>query len=73
MTIYKFALIAGNDVFSIMSINSEDPNPIVPRLIAGMQSDPVILDVTSDNPEINIGWVWDGEVFIPPTEESDEQ
>lgn len=72
MTIYKFALVAGNDVFSIMSINSEDPNPIVPRLIAGMQSNPITLDVTNDNPDINVGWTWDGECFIPPLEDIGE-
>lgn len=69
MTIYKFAMIAGNDVFSILSIDSEDPSPVVPRLLAGLKSDPIVIEITDINEEVNVGWTWDGSQFLKPEED----
>ena len=66
MAIKKFAAIAGQDVFTVITID-DDPevNEIGPRLVAGMASDPKIIEIDSDS-EITVGWTYDGSSFAEP-------
>jgi hypothetical protein len=68
MTIKKYAVIAGEDVFSILSFNEDESvNPNAPRLVAGFSSDPKIVEIDPES-FINVGWTWDGSNFNPPGE-----
>ena len=66
MAIRKFAAIAGQDVFTIFTLD-DDPavNAVGPRLAAGMSSNPVILEIAEDS-EVTVGWTFDGETYSQP-------
>lgn len=59
----SFAFISNNEVFGISRISSSYPGSDL--IIAGMLSNPICIDA-SNYPEIEIGWVWDGQDFLPP-------
>ena len=71
MAIKKFAAVVDGDVFSVISVDSaysthEKPD-LGERLIAGFSSDPKIIEIP-ENQEVEIGWTWDGEIFISSTD-----
>jgi hypothetical protein len=42
-------------------------DPLMASLIYGLQSQPVIVDITDKNyEEIDFGWIVDGDNFMPP-------
>lgn len=62
----KYALIAEGDVF--MTISFDDSLPQTEAWVAGLASNPVVIEITN-NPDIeNIkgGWTWDGTNFKAP-------
>jgi hypothetical protein len=62
-----FALVTDNEVFHKWYVeeNYEDPN--MASLIYGLQSQPIIVDITNKNyDEIDFGWTMDGDNFLPP-------
>lgn len=66
MAVHKFALLADNEVFTILNLNTEDPAaPQADRIVAGLQSDPVVIEITEYEQIINVGDVWNGTTFIP--------
>lgn len=60
-----FAVVVGNDVALKMVIPS-DGNEQTARAIAALSSNPVIIETTDINPEIDFGWSYDGSSFNPP-------
>jgi hypothetical protein len=72
MATKKFAAVVDGDVFTVMTIDSEYSTTLHPglgeRLIAGFSSDPKIIEIPEDQ-EIDIGWTWDGEIFIKSIED----
>lgn len=63
MTIRKFALIVGSDVFGTLSFDDDlSVNSNGPRLAAGLSSDPIVIEVDA-NSEVEFGWTWDGTNF----------
>jgi hypothetical protein len=68
MTLKKYALIVGEDVFGTIRFD-DDPTKNIngPRLSAGFSSDPKVIEVDA-NSEIEFGWTWDGTNFIKPGE-----
>jgi hypothetical protein len=62
-----FALITDNEVFHKWYVEENYDDPHMASLIYGLQSQPVIIDITDKNyEEINFGWTVDGDNFIPP-------
>jgi hypothetical protein len=65
-----FALISDNEVFHKWHITEDYNNPYIAALIYGMQSQPIVVDVTDLNhDEIDFGWNYNGESFTPPQNE----
>ena len=63
--IKKFAFVTNEDVFAVWTIDTEDTteNPATTeRLLAGMQSDPIIVEVP-ENVDVQYGWSWNGTEF----------
>ena len=69
MSLKRFAFIAEGDVFSIFETDPDNPDygPNAARIVAGMQSNPVVIEIT-DTPNVNIGSIWNGKEFIAPNE-----
>lgn len=68
MPLKKFAGIVDGDVFTIFLIDSDykgEDGEAGERVIAGLQSAPIFVEIPSDL-NVNINWTWDGESFIPP-------
>jgi hypothetical protein len=65
-----FALITDNEVFHKWFIDEDYDNHHIAALIYGLQSGPVIVDITDKNyQEIDFGWNYDGDSFTPPISE----
>jgi hypothetical protein len=65
-----FALITDNEVFHKWFIDEDYDNDYIAALIYGLQSGPTVVDITDKNyQEIDFGWVYDGDSFIPPNSE----
>ena len=63
--IKKFAFITEGDVFAVWTINTEDTDQnseTTERIIAGMMSDPIVVEVP-ENINVQNGWTWDGTEF----------
>ncbi len=62
----KYALIAEGDVF--MTISFDDTMSQTEAWVAGLASNPVIVEITNDPNIENIkgGWTWDGNLFTAP-------
>lgn len=60
-----FAFIADGDVFMRIYLNA-DAAPENAGYIAGLQSNPTIVDVTDLDLQIERGWTYDGQDFHPP-------
>lgn len=68
MTIRKFALVAGTDVFGTLHFEDDITlNPNGQRLAAGLNSDPIVVEIDSDA-EVAFGWTWDGTNFTSSEE-----
>lgn len=65
MTIHRFAFIADGDVFSLFMVDSERAPEDSGRIIAGMQSNPIVVEIGDDTP-VNVGWTYDGKQFHGP-------
>lgn len=66
MTIKKFAGIVNNDIFTVVTINTEfqgSDGQGGERLVAGLSSNPIFVEVPS-NLDVNINWTWNGTEFI---------
>jgi hypothetical protein len=62
-----FALVTDNEVFHKWYVDEDYSDPGMASLIYGLQSQPVIIDITDKNHEdITLGWTVDGDNFIPP-------
>jgi hypothetical protein len=67
MTTRVFAFIADGDVFMRFHL-SDNGAPHNAGYIAGLQSNPKVVDVTDIDLPIEQGWTYDGENFNPPAE-----
>jgi hypothetical protein len=66
MTIKKFAGIVNNDIFTVVTINTEfqgSDGQGGERLVAGLSSNPIFVEVPSDL-DVNINWTWNGTEFV---------
>jgi hypothetical protein len=62
-----FALVTDNEVFHKWYVEENYDDPMMASLIYGLQSQPIIIDITNKNyEEIDFGWTVDGNNFIPP-------
>ena len=67
MALKVFALLADGEVFMRMSLDTEQ-NELAPMWIAGLQSDPKVVEVTDVPHTVDTGWqLVDGE-WIEPAE-----
>lgn len=68
MATRKFAVVAGNDVFTLLVLD-DDPtvNPNGPRHAAGFASKPIVIEIPDDSP-VTLGWTYNGSEFTPPSE-----
>ena len=63
--IKKFAFVSDQDVFAVWSLDTEDTSQsseITDRVLAGMMSDPIIVEVP-ENVDVQNGWIWNGTEF----------
>jgi hypothetical protein len=68
-----FALVTDNEVFHKLYVEENYNDSMLAALIYGLQSKPIIVDITDKNyDEIDFGWSFDGENFIPPKDSEDE-
>jgi hypothetical protein len=67
MTTRVFAFIADGDVFMRFYI-SDDGLVQNTGYIAGLQSNPQVVDVTDIDLPVEQGWTYDGENFNPPVD-----
>jgi hypothetical protein len=63
MTIKKFAGIVDNDIFTIVTVDTELQGLNAERLIAGLSSEPIFVEIPS-NLDVNISWTWNGTEFV---------
>jgi hypothetical protein len=63
MTIKKFAGIVENDIFTIVTVDTELQGLNAERLIAGLSSEPIFVEIPS-NLDVNISWTWNGTEFV---------
>jgi hypothetical protein len=62
-----FALVTDNEVFHKWYIEENYDDPGMASLIYGLQSQPVVIDITDKNyEEIDFGWKLKNGSFIPP-------
>lgn len=67
MTTKRFAFIKDGSVFNIFDFDEESSHPSVPRLIAGLSSDPYMVRIPSEKEkDVFIGSTWDGVNFYGP-------
>jgi uncharacterized protein YndB with AHSA1/START domain len=62
-----FALVTDNEVFHKWYVEENYDDPGMASLIYGLQSQPIVVDITDKNyNEIDFGWTMDGDDFTPP-------
>jgi hypothetical protein len=62
-----FALVTDNEVFHKWYVEEDYSNPSMASLIYGLQSQPIVVDITDKNyDEIDFGWTMNGGIFLPP-------
>ena len=66
MTLHKFAVVVGSDVAGTIAIDDSRTETAVPRFIAAYYSDPRIVPIPEELTEVEFGWSYDGDSFIPP-------
>jgi hypothetical protein len=63
-----FALITDGEVFHKWYVEENYDDPAMASLIYGLQSQPIVVDITDKNhEEIEYGSLFDGESFYPET------
>ena len=63
-----FALITDGEIFHKWYVEENYDDPGMASLIYGLQSQPIVVDITDKNhEEIEYGWLFDGESFYPET------
>ena len=68
MNIKKFAFIAEGDVFHTWNITDEQHSETIQMLLAGLASNPIVVEIKDPDLEVDFGWTFDGTNFIPPTD-----
>ena len=66
MTIKKFAGIVDNDIFTVMTIDTEylgEDGQGGERIVAGLLSNPIFVEIPSDL-DVSIAWSWNGTEFV---------
>lgn len=66
MSIKKFAFIAEGDVFHTWEITIDDNGHSPEMLLAGLASNPIIVEVLNPDMPVGPGWTYDGFNLIPP-------
>jgi uncharacterized protein YndB with AHSA1/START domain len=67
-----FALVTDNEVFHKWYVEENYDDPGMASLIYGLQSQPIVVDITDKNHnEIDFGWTMDGDDFTPPKSSRD--
>jgi uncharacterized protein YndB with AHSA1/START domain len=67
-----FALVTDNEVFHKWYVEENYDDPGMASLIYGLQSQPIVVDITDKNHnEIDFGWTMDGDNFTPPKSSGD--
>jgi hypothetical protein len=66
MSIKKFAFIAEGDVFHTWEIAVDDHGHSLEMLLAGLTSNPIIVEVLDPDMPVGPGWTYDGTRLIPP-------
>jgi hypothetical protein len=62
-----FVLVTDNEVFHKLYVEENYKDFGLASLIYGLQSNPIIVDITDKNhEEIDFGWTMDGNRFLPP-------
>jgi hypothetical protein len=62
-----FVLVTDNEVFHKLYVEENYEDFGLASLIYGLQSNPIIVDITDRNhEEIDFGWTMDGNRFLPP-------
>jgi hypothetical protein len=62
-----FVLVTDNEVFHKLYVEENYEDFGLASLIYGLQSNPIIVDITDKNhEEIDFGWAMDGNRFLPP-------
>jgi uncharacterized protein YndB with AHSA1/START domain len=68
-----FALVTDNEVFHKWYVEEDYDNPGIASLIYGLQSKPIVVDITNKNHnEIDFGWTMNGDNFVPPENSGDK-
>jgi hypothetical protein len=63
-----FAFVTDNEVFHKWYVEEDYEDFGLASLIYGLQSQPIVVDITDKNhEEIEYGWLFDGESFYPET------
>ena len=65
MVLRTFAVVVDGDVAGTISLDDTWEAPVVPRMIAALDSDPKIVPSPE---EVQFGWSYDGSNFLPPAE-----
>lgn len=65
MSIKKFAFVAEGDVFHTWEIIINDEHSLE-MLLAGLASNPIIVEVPDSSMPVGPGWTFDGTDLIPP-------
>jgi hypothetical protein len=60
-----YSFLIENQVVSIITVNEDFGDDS--KLVAGF-SDPVVIKSVSDESPVDLGYIWDGTVFTPPTD-----
>jgi hypothetical protein len=67
-----FAMVTDGEVFHKWYIEENYDDPRMAALIYGLQSNPIMVDITDKNyDEIDFGWKMDGDNFLPPETSGD--
>jgi len=61
----KFAFVVEGEVFWLLPISGPSTHGALQRIIAGLKSNPKIIDVTNNNTVLE-GDIWDGNSFSRP-------
>jgi hypothetical protein len=69
-----FALITDGEVFHKWYVEENYEDEALAPLIYGLQSNPIVVDITDTNhEEIQYGWLFDGKSFYPETSGADNE
>jgi hypothetical protein len=69
-----FALITDGEIFHKWYVEENYDDPGMASLIYGLQSQPIVVDITDINhEEIEYGWKFDGKSFYPETSGADNE